>query len=94
MERAVDVQTVADACLDTLVEHGLDHYGPIHSPMWVLTLGVTTLESISHRLDDPIERMMHWRLAQGSQMYSSYVPYGFGHRNIRVSQRPAGCANL
>lgn len=83
----------AQECLATLVEKGTDRYGIVHCPIWVLALNTHTLDAVRH-FDDAIERIRHWRLAQGETMYSTYVPYGFGHRNIRVSQRPGGCSNL
>lgn len=79
--------------LSTITEHGTDRYGIIHSPVWVLALDTNSLDAIRW-MRDPTEQTRHWRLAQGERMYSTYVPYGFGYRNIRVSQRPGGCSNL
>jgi len=74
---------VAAKALATLIEHGTDRYGPIHTPIWVLNLDLETLDCFP-RYNDDLER-------SGA---SWLAPYGTGHRAIRPGQRPAGSSNL
>ncbi len=79
--------------LATLIDKGQDRYGRKHAPIWVLNLDLKTLNSFM-RYDDGLEHTYERRMSQGSLSYSSHVPWGIGHRAIRISQRPAGCSNL
>ena len=79
---------MATKCLRTIREHANDRYGTTHAPIWVLNFDLETKECFP-RYNDALEE----RGAVGLS-YSSTVPYGLGHRAIRVSQRPAGCSNL
>ncbi len=84
---------LADKHLRTLIAKGIDRYGRKHSPIWVLNLDFDTLNCFM-RYDDGLEHTYEQRMSTGNLSYSSYTPWGVGHRAIRVSQRPAGCSNL
>ena len=79
--------------LATLVDKGTDRYGRTHAPIWVRNLDLETLNTFM-RYGDGLERVYEERMSRGQLSYSSYVPWGIGHRAIRISQRPAGCSNL
>jgi hypothetical protein len=78
--------------LSTLVEHGTDRYGEDQSPIWVLNLDLETLNCFP-KYNDDVERLQADFEAGKLKLYSPVVPYGTGHRVLRVSQRPAGCSN-
>jgi hypothetical protein len=57
-------------CLDTLIEHGTDRYGPVHSPMLMAVIDVNTLEAPEHPplYDDDVRtegRPSHGRWSAG-----------------------------
>ncbi len=79
--------------LDTLIAKGTDRYGRKHVPIWVLNLDLDSLNCFM-RYHDGLERTYESRMGQGHLSYSSWTPWGVGHRAIRISQRPAGCSNL
>ena len=78
--------------LTTLIEHGTDRYGEAQSPIWVLNLDLNTLDSFP-AYNDEVELLQADYDAGKLKLYSPVVPYGVGHRVVRVSQRPAGCSN-
>jgi len=84
---------MAAKCMASLVEKGTDRYGDVHAPIWVLNLDLDTLECFP-AYNDRVEALQRDYAAGKLKLYSPLVPYGVGHRIIRVSQRPAGCANL
>jgi len=84
---------MVETCLATLTEKGTDRYGTVHAPIWVLNLDLETLDCFpAYR--DRVEELQRDFDAGKLKLYSPVVPYGVGHRVIRVSQRPAGCSNL
>jgi hypothetical protein len=84
---------LAEMHMATLIEKGTDRYGRKHLPIWVLNLDLDTLNTFM-RFDDGLEQVYEERMSRGLLNYSSWAPWGIGHRVIRISQRPAGCSNL
>ena len=84
---------IAAKCLSTLIEKGTDRYGENQSPIWVLNLDLDSLDCFP-AYNDEVEELQRDYAAGKLKLYSPVVPYGTGHRVIRVSQRPAGCSNL
>lgn len=59
---------------DTFLAHGLDHYGKIHTPMWVSVLSLKTLSLLESKAEDPnwqhtYNAEDYWREARGSNLY-------------------------
>ncbi|HUW62036.1 MAG TPA: hypothetical protein VMZ06_13630 [Candidatus Bathyarchaeia archaeon] len=47
-EKAAGYQAAVRTCLDNLIEHGQDRYGPVHTPMWMSVIDVRTNEAPQH----------------------------------------------
>ena len=92
-EDAPSYTDIAATCIATLIEKGTDRYGETHSPIWVLNLDLETMDCFP-AYNDRVEELQRDFTAGKLSLYSPVVPYGTGHRVIRVSQRPAGCSNL